>query len=149
MAVVLDTRFLLTHTFPPSEDDKKLLKKFTSKIFRRKVYLPLVVVVEYIKIAGKRLGSEGAENRLLSWLASGVHLVEMTYNDAVEAGKILLIHDVPVADAIIASIAKRLKAPVVSDDPHFSELKVKTIWYKDSSTVNSFLVKQLREKILV
>ncbi|HDI75263.1 MAG TPA: hypothetical protein ENF55_04825 [Thermoprotei archaeon] len=87
MAIVLDTRFLLTHTFPPSKDVKKLLREFTLRIFRHKVYLPLIVAVEYIKIAGKHLGLKEAENRLLSWLASGAHIVEMTYNDAVEAGK--------------------------------------------------------------
>ena len=53
----------------------------------------------------------------------------------------MLVHDVPVADAIIAFIAKSLKAIVVSDDPHFSKLKSKQYGIKsmvDYLPISSF-----------
>lgn len=53
MALVLDTRFLITHTFPPTKKDRDKIRFFIAKIRREKLYMPSVVVVEYIKVTDR------------------------------------------------------------------------------------------------
>ena len=61
----------------------------------------------------------------------GIGVEAIGYSDAVEAGKILCKNPrIPIANALIAAIARRLRAIVVSDDPHFREIGVATTWYK-------------------
>ena len=51
--------------------------------------------------------------------------------DCFEAGRILCRHQgIPIADALIAAVAKRLRAMIVIDDPRFKELGLRTLWYK-------------------
>ncbi len=131
MVLVLDTRFLIAHTFPPTEDEKKKLKGFSSRIARENLVIPPVVVVEFIKLAGSRLGREAAEVRLRRWIDTCAEVAHVGEEESFLAGRLALSHKkVPLADIMIGSIAKSLKAPVVSDDPHFVELGIKTVWYK-------------------
>ncbi len=77
------------------------------------------------------MGLQQAETQLRLFLGAGIGIETITYTDAVEAGRILCRKtNIPIADALIASIAKRLRATIVTDDPHFRELGVRTIWYK-------------------
>ena len=49
---------------------------------------------------------------------------------ALAAGRLLLSHpDVPIADALIASLVKIEEAEyVITDDPHYQDMKVRTKW---------------------
>jgi len=130
LALILDTRFLIAHTFPPSEDDRLALARFAQRLLREQLYISAISIAEYLKVAGARIGREAALARLRAW-ARQASVAEVSREDAERAGLLLLSHpSVPVADAIIAAQSARLRAAVVSDDPHYRALGVRTIWYK-------------------
>lgn len=131
MALVLDTRFLLAHTFPPSLEDKVMVERFTARLLEYKIIIPSVVVVEYTKIAGRRIGRAAAETRLNLWKNAGAEIVCLSQELAYEAGKLALKYpEVPLVDIIIAAIAFHYRARIVSDDPHYSTLGARILWYK-------------------
>ncbi|RLG51260.1 MAG: hypothetical protein DRO00_07450 [Thermoproteota archaeon] len=131
MVLVLDTRFLIAHTFPPSNEDRKRLKVFSSKIAREEILIPSVVAIEFLKLVGLRLGREATEVRIRQWLNTCARIPSFGEEESFLAGRMALSHrDVPLADVMIAAIAKLHKAEIVSDDPHFFELGVRTVWYK-------------------
>ena len=132
MALVIDTRFLLAYTFPPTQRDGKLLYMFfQSKILRENSVIPSIVVTEYLKIAGRIIGLTPSEIQVKRFERVGVKIEPILDTDGYVAGKLLLKNpDIPIADALIAAVAQRLRAKVVTDDPHYRVLGVKTIWYK-------------------
>ncbi|MEM2927358.1 MAG: PIN domain-containing protein [Nitrososphaerota archaeon] len=131
MALILDTRFLITHTFPPSENIRKKIKEFTSKIAREELFIPSIVITEFIKIAGYKLGRESSEIKLKIWLSEGVKVIPLNEELAFLAGRMALSHaNIPICDVIIGTIAKHIGARIVTDDPHFIELDIKTLWYE-------------------
>jgi len=132
MALVLDTRFLITYTFPPTLEDKVAIKKFFNRIIREeKVYLTPVIIAEYLKVAGKTIGIDSAEVMIKRFENAGVKVEPLISKDAIKAGQLSLKHpNIPLADILIAATTIRLKGKVVSDDPHFKILGLKTTWYK-------------------
>jgi len=132
LALVLDTRFLIAHTFPPSREDRDRVARFAARILgRERVAMPSIVAVEYIRVAGRRIGRTAAVARLNMWLNSGAELAPLSRETAVKAGELSLKHpNVPIADAVIAAIALSMHARVVSDDTHYEELGVKRLWYR-------------------
>ena len=131
MALILDTRFLIAHTFPPTYEDRERVERFVTKILQEKFFIPSVVIVEYVRVAGRRIGKEAVSVRLRSWINAGAEVVPLTEELAFKAGELALKNPgVPLADTIVAVTALSLKARVVSDDPHYTMLGVKTVWYK-------------------
>ena len=129
MALVIDTRFLIAYTFPPSSRDRDALRNLLHRLTREKTVIPSIVLTEYIRVAGRRLGLEAA----LVKVAQFQELFKthpIGAKEAVEAGKLLTRYRVPVADALIAAVAKTLNARVVSDDEHYRLMGIKTLWYK-------------------
>jgi predicted nucleic acid-binding protein len=131
LALILDTRFLLVHAFPPSREDKEILLEFQRKLVKESLLIPSIVVAEFIKVAGSRLGLVAAKTAVRSWVKAGARVIEITWEDAEKAGEYLLkMPEVPIADALIAAQATRFSATVVSDDYHFRALGIRTTWYK-------------------
>ncbi len=132
MAIVLDTRFLLTYLFPPTSEDRVLLIKFArTKLKHYALVIPVIVVTEFLKIAGRKIGISTAESWIKSFIESGAKVEVVMEEDCFEAGRILCRYQgIPIADALIAAIAKRLRAMIVTDDPHFKKLGLRTLWYK-------------------
>jgi len=130
MALILDTRFLIAHSFPKSEEEREKMKNFLSKISKDSLIIPSIVVIEFIKIAGLTIGLEMAKIKLRLWIGSGAEVTPIDKDTAFLAGEIASQHKgVPIADVIIGAIDNRFKATVVTNDPHFTILDVKTIWY--------------------
>jgi predicted nucleic acid-binding protein len=76
-------------------------------------------------------GLEQAKIKLRLWIGSGAEIVPIDRDTAFLAGEVALRHrDTPIADVIISTMAQRFKATVVTDDPHFIALDVKTTWYE-------------------
>ena len=92
--------------------------------------MPSIVLTEFIKYAGARIGEDAARTRLRVLKEKGLRTVPLTEKDALTAGSLLLANaTVPIADALIASFVKTGSAEyVVTDDPHFKTLGVKTKW---------------------
>lgn len=131
MALILDTRFLIAHAFPPSDEERRSVATFLSRISKERLLIPSIAIVEFIKVAGTRLGAEQAGIKLKLWIARGAGVLSVDEETAFLAGKLALRHrDVPMADVIIGALAKQHKAAVITDDPHFKTLNIKTVWYK-------------------
>lgn len=131
MALILDTRFLIAHSFPRSEDEREKIRGFLSRISKESLIIPPVVIIEFIKVSGSFIGLEQAKNRLRLWIGSGVETIPIDKDIALLAGENAFRHkDIPMADVIIGTVAKHLKATVVTNDPHFTILGVKTTWYE-------------------
>jgi predicted nucleic acid-binding protein len=131
VALILDTRFLIAHAFPPSDEERRGIAIFLSRISKERLLIPSIAIIEFIKVAGTRLGAEQAEIKLRLWMARGAGVLSVDEETAFLAGELALRHrDVPMADVIIGALAKQRKATVITDDPHFKTLSLKTLWYK-------------------
>ena len=130
MTVVADTRFLLTFKFPPTKETKQRIVNLMEESLRRGLLVPSIVVTEFIKLAGKRLGEEAALIFLKELTTRGVPIVAIDENIAIEAGKLALRHwDVPIADILIsATMIVHHAEHIVSDDPHFRDMRLRTRW---------------------
>lgn len=130
LSAVADTRLLLTLKFPPSPDVRDKVRVRLHAELRRGFVIPSIVVTEYLKIAGQRIGGEAALAHLSELETSGATVVPVDREVAVRAGRLLLAHpNVPVADALVAATAQVWRAEsVLSDDPHFRVLGMKTRW---------------------
>ncbi|MDK2373022.1 MAG: PIN domain-containing protein [Candidatus Korarchaeota archaeon] len=131
MVIVLDTRFIIAHTFPPTKEDRDAILRFLRKHGGENFLVPTIVVSEFMKIAGRRIGEETAKVRIRAWLSSSrVSAFDLDKEIAEMAGELALEHHVPIADAIIASVAKKVGGIVATDDEHFRKLGVRVTWYK-------------------
>jgi predicted nucleic acid-binding protein len=131
VALILDTRFLIAHAFPPSDEERRSIAIFLSRISKEKLLIPSIVIIEFIKVAGTRVGAEQAGIKLRLWIARGTGVPSVDEEAAFLAWEMALRHrDVPMADVIIGAIAKQHKAAIITDDPHFKTLNLKTVWYK-------------------
>jgi len=127
---VADTRLLLTLEFPPNEDLAAKAEDFVEKETARQLLAPSIVITEFIKYAGARIGEDAARTRIRLLKEKGLRIIPIDEKDALTAGSLLLAHrNVPIADALIASFVKNGEAEyVVTDDVHFKTLGVKTRW---------------------
>ncbi len=131
MVIVLDTRFLIAHTFPPTKEDRDAILRFLKKRGKENFVIPTIVISEFLRVAGRRIGKETAKVRIRAWLSSSrVSTFDLDREIAEMAGELALDHQVPIADAIIASVAKKVSGIVATDDGHFRKLGVKVTWYK-------------------
>ena len=130
MTSVADTRLLGFLEFPPNEEIRERTRDFFEKELRKKVVLPTIVLTEFIKVAGIKFGEEGAKNRIRQLKEKGLQIVPLNEEQALTAGHLLLSYqNVPIGDAIIASVVKTGVADyVLTDDPHFKALGIKTKW---------------------
>jgi predicted nucleic acid-binding protein len=127
---VADTRLLLTLEFPPNEDLAAKAEDFVEKETARQLLAPSIVITEFIKYAGARIGEDAARTRIRLLKEKGLRIIPIDEKDALTAGSLLLAHrNVPIADALIASFVKNGAAEyVITDDLHFKTLGVKTKW---------------------
>jgi len=128
---IADTRLLLTLEFPPTEEIRIKAADFVEKEIARHLLAPSIILTEFIEIAGARIGEDAAKTRIRLLIERGMRTVALDEEEALVAGSLLLSHrNVPIADALIASFVKTGVAEyVVTDDPHFKELGVRTKWF--------------------
>ena len=131
MTGVADTRLLLTLEFPPTVEEKKDVENLVQREIAGRLLAPSIILTEFIKIAGPRIGKDGAKTRLRLLVERGMRVVALEEAEAMAAGDLLLSHqDVPTADALIGSFVKtRAAEHVVTDDPHYKTLGIKTKWF--------------------
>jgi predicted nucleic acid-binding protein len=105
-------------------------REFFKKELRGKLLAPSIILTEFVEIAGAKIGEEAAKTRLRMLKERGMETMPVNEENALIAGTLLLSHrNVSTADAIIASYVKTGAAEyVVTDDPHFKALGVKTKW---------------------
>ena len=127
---IADTRLLIFLEFPADLTMGTKIRDFFVKEARGRLLAPTIILAEFVRIAGAKIGEEAAKNRLRLLEERGMQIVSIDKENALIAGGLLLSHrDVPLADALIASYVKTGAAEyVVTDDPHFKSLGVKTKW---------------------
>ena len=127
---IADTRLLIFLEFPADLAMGTKIRDFFVKEARGRLIAPTIILAEFVRIAGAKIGEEAAKNRLRLLEERGMQIVSIDKENALIAGGLLLSHrDVPLADALIASYVKTGAAEyVVTDDPHFKSLGVKTKW---------------------
>jgi len=90
-----------------------------------------IVISEFLRVAGRRIGKETAKVRIGVWLSSTrVSAFGLDREIAEMAGELALDHHVSIADAIIASVARKVGGVIATDDEHFRKLGVRVTWYK-------------------
>ena len=129
---IVDTRLLLTLEFPPDEETKGSIQELVQRELGSKLLAPSIVLTEFIKFAGARLGKDSARTRLALLKERGMRYAAIGEKEALTAGDLLLSHrDAPLADALVASfVINREGEYVLSDDPHYREFGVKTRWLR-------------------
>jgi hypothetical protein len=119
---IADTRLLLTLEFPPTEALGAKVESFVEKEIQRQLVAPSIVLTEFIKYAGARIGEDAAKTRIMVLKEKGLKIIPLSEKDALMAGSLLLANR-------NASFAKNGTAEyVVTDDLHFKALGVKTKW---------------------
>lgn len=127
---IADTRLLIFLEFPADLEMGTKTRDFFLKEARGRLLASTIILAEFVRIAGAKIGEEAAKNRLRLLEERGMQIVSIEKENALIAGALLLSHrDVTLADALIASYVKTGDAEyVVTDDPHFETLGVKTKW---------------------
>lgn len=125
MKEVLDSRFLVEHYYSSNTEKKqKTSKKLKELIQRKEGLLPTIVISETIKIICEKIGKEEAEICYLSIIASGLQIQNLNSTIAKQAGLLKCQYkNIPMGDCIIASTAIINQAKILSDDPHFDNIK--------------------------
>ena len=131
MTSVADTRLLLTLQFPPDDVVKANIQTFVQKEIAYGIILPSIVLSEFLKIAGSRIGMQAVTRTINILKARGMKVKSIDEDLAMEAGKLLIKHtNVPFADALIASfVSTKIAEYVLSDDSHFKILGTKIRWF--------------------
>ncbi len=131
MTSVADTRRLLTLQFPPDDIVKDNIQTFVQKEISNGIILPSIVLSEFLKIAGSRIGVQAAIRTISIIKERGMKVRAIDEELAVEAGKLLIKHtNVPFADSLIAAfVSSKIAEYVLSDDPHFKILGTKIRWF--------------------
>ena len=129
LTFVADTRFLITVKFPYSEDVERKALSLLKRSLAEGLYIPSIVLTEYIGLIGRRHGLEAALAHIEDFVYRGSKIAAIDKGIALTAGKILLRKRVPIADALIAAVRVGTNSThVISDDPHFSEVDTPTKW---------------------
>lgn len=130
-ASVADTRLLLTLQFPPDEATSDRVRVFLHKELARGILLPSIVMSEFIKVAGSRIGFLEAARAVNALKERGMKVRPIDEALAVEAGRLLVRHrGVPFADSLVAAFASSKTAGyILTDDPHFKVLGCRTSWF--------------------
>lgn len=130
MTSICDTRLLITFRFPPSEDVRQKIARLVQHELGRRLLIPSIVLTEYVKIAGKRVGLEAATTHINEFESRGAMITDINREIALEAGKLLNKHpDSPIADALLAASAMIHSAEyIVTNDRRFEKLGCKIRW---------------------
>ncbi len=127
---IADTRLLISLEFPANPEMGTKIRDLFVREAKGRLLAPTIILAEFIRIAGRKMGEESAKSRLRLLEERGMKVVAVHRENALMAGSLLLSHrDLPIANAIIASYVKNGVAEyVVTDDPHFRALGIKTKW---------------------
>ncbi len=122
---VYDTRFFIELYY--SKEQEKL-NKIKAEKSRREKYVSTISIHEVYKLTLSGEGRQTAQLRA-TLLGKDFKLVPVTAEIAKASAEIRHKHKISMGDSIIAATAQSLKATVVSDDPHFQDIKeIATRW---------------------
>ncbi len=130
-APTVDTRFFLTHFLADTEQARESTKRKAEALRRAEAYVPTIVLHEVYKFEHETAGADMASLRIDSIVNSSFRIIHLDTPIALSAAQLRITHrGLPTADSIIAATALEMKSTgIVTDDPHFSEIKgIKVEW---------------------
>ena len=132
LTAIADTRLLLTLEFPLDKETKGQVEAAMTRELTRRLLAPTIILTEFMKIAGVRIGEATARLRLGLLKERGLRTLALNEEMALSAGSLLLKHqEIPIADALIASAVKLGEAEyVVTDGPQYKTLGIRTKWLR-------------------
>lgn len=124
--ILYDSRFIAAIYYPKNEDEAtRVRRELTSTLSR---FISSVTVYEIYKISLENEGRQTADLRA-ELLKQDFTVVDVDWTIAKHAALIWKKYRVPMADAIIAATAARMKASCVTNDEHILEMKeLKSRW---------------------
>lgn len=123
---VYDTRFFIDLFYTKDQDTLRQLKEELRSNPQRLV--STVTIYETHRINQRREGKTVATIRSET-IRRDFTVIPLDYQLSVHAAQIGEQHRIPLADSVIAVTALHHKAHVVTDDPHFNEVKgLRTRW---------------------
>lgn len=131
MKEVLDTRFFTEYFYSTQVETKdKTTRKLKDLIAKNEGILPTIVLAEIIQITCEKRGKDMAESRYQALIQSGIEIQNLTSIIARQAGLFKCQYkNLPMGDCIIAATALTNHAKIISDDPHFDNIKeTKRAW---------------------
>ena len=125
MKEVLDTRFLVEYFYATREETKKkTATRLKELIAKNEGILPTIVIAEIIQVTCEKKGKDIAESRYQAIVQSGLQIQSLTSPIAKHAGLLKSKYkNVPIGDCVIAATAIANQARILSDDPHFDDIK--------------------------
>lgn len=123
---VYDTRFFIDYFY---SDDAGYLKQLKQELRNtRERLVSTVTIYETYSINQQREGRDVANLRSET-IRRDFTVIPLTYDISVEAARTGAQQNIPIANCVIAATATEYTAPVVTDDPHFKEIKdIRTRW---------------------
>jgi predicted nucleic acid-binding protein len=64
-----------------------MLLEFQRRLAKETLLIPSIVVAEFIKVAGPRLGLAAAKAAVRNWVRAGARVTEIAWEDAEKAGE--------------------------------------------------------------
>jgi len=123
---VYDSRFIAAIYYPKNDEEKAHIRHELVATLAR--YISSVTVYEIYKLTVQGEGREAAELRV-GLLRKDFRIVDVDWDIARSAAHIWAKYRVPMADAIVAATALRMKVPCVSNDPHLLAMReIRTHW---------------------
>ena len=122
---IFDTRFFIELFYQKDQTRLNQLKTELRQTHDRIV--SVVTVYETHRINQSKEGKTVAGLRS-DTIKRGFTVVPLDYTISTKAAEIAEKHRTPLADSVIAALSLSLNAPVVTDDPHFQSIGVKTRW---------------------
>lgn len=131
---VFDSFALLA--FFQAEEGAETVKVILEKALKKEahVYMSAINLGEIYYLSVRKLGEIQAEQMLDDIEKLPITIEEASLERIMEAARIKARYTVSYADAFCISLAKELKAPVVTGDPEFNQLDslIETIWLRGS-----------------
>ena len=127
--LLFDTHAFLA--FFNREEGSEIIKKFFDDVQSGEAdgYVATITLTELAYIYSRKTDAVSGTLRAMQVLHSKLNVISLNPEIAIRAGT-LRLPGISMADAIIAASALSAGAPVVTNDPHFSEMGVETIGYR-------------------
>ena len=114
-----------------SQVERVKLRRFMKKLAKEELVIPSIAAIEFLKVVGSVIGRVAAETKLRLWIRGEASIYPIEEEAIFITGEMALKYrSVPLADVTIAAMAKLLDARVVSGDPHFELMGIRTVWYE-------------------
>jgi predicted nucleic acid-binding protein len=121
---VYDTRFFAESYY---SKDESLLKRIRMHRMRKR-YISAVVIHEVYTLAISREGRDVAKIKIANLLEE-FEVIPVDESIAQASAELRQKYKLPMGDSMIAATASALKMVLISDDPHFKQIKeIETTW---------------------